>query len=113
MVSLPNCGALRDAVGGWEWVDMMALYCRRSAAEDRQFSSRIKALLEEMVVTYDEKVDFIQELEAVPDVIAAAKTVEFLNETLWKDDKRPRKLRNMEMNAEERADQKEHLIQKL
>ncbi|GKD15490.1 hypothetical protein Tco_1199897 [Tanacetum coccineum] len=48
----------------------------------------------EIVVAYDDKVDFIRELEAVPGIDAAVKTVEFLNENLWKDDKRLRKLRN-------------------
>ncbi|GJU38849.1 hypothetical protein Tco_1191806 [Tanacetum coccineum] len=36
-------------------------------------------------------------------VIAAVKIAEFLNETLWKDDRRLRKLQNMEMDADERA----------
>ncbi|GJS24643.1 hypothetical protein Tco_0453275 [Tanacetum coccineum] len=78
MVSLPKCGALREAVGEWNWVDMMAL--------------------------------FNHKLEAISNVSAAAKTFEFLNETLWKDDKRLRKLRNMEMNAEEKAARKSDLF---
>ncbi|GJS47764.1 hypothetical protein Tco_0597885 [Tanacetum coccineum] len=75
-------GALRDAVGGWDWVAMMVLYCRSSAAEDRDFARRMNELLQEMVAAYDDKVDFIRELEAVPGVDAAAKTVKFLNENL-------------------------------
>ncbi|GJR32972.1 hypothetical protein Tco_1109204 [Tanacetum coccineum] len=70
-------------------------------------------LLQEMVATYDNKVDFIQELEVVPGVDAMAKTVEFLNENLWKDDKKLRKLHNMEIDASMRADQKERFIEKL
>ncbi|GJR18992.1 hypothetical protein Tco_0967519 [Tanacetum coccineum] len=42
----------------------------------------------EIVVAYDDKVDFIRELEVVPGIDAAVKTVEFLNENLWKDDKK-------------------------
>nr|GEV16852.1 hypothetical protein [Tanacetum cinerariifolium] len=39
---------------GVEWVDMMVLYCQRSAAEDHEFSRRINVLLQEMVVVYDD-----------------------------------------------------------
>ncbi|GKG64130.1 hypothetical protein Tco_0649380, partial [Tanacetum coccineum] len=39
-----------------------------------------------MLAAYEERVDFIRELETVPDVAAAVKTAEFFNETLWKDD---------------------------
>ncbi|GJR32973.1 hypothetical protein Tco_1109205 [Tanacetum coccineum] len=74
---------------------MMVLYCRSSAAEDRDFARRMNELLQEMVSAYDDKVDFIRELEAVPGIDAAVKTAEFLNENLWKDDKRLRKLRNI------------------
>ncbi|GJV44677.1 acyl-coenzyme A oxidase 3, peroxisomal-like protein [Tanacetum coccineum] len=100
----PTCGALRDAVGGWDWVQMMILYCQRSAAMDQDFAARISDLLQEMVNLYDEKVDFIWELEAVPGADATVKTIEFLNENLWKDEKRLRKLRNMEMDSAMKAD---------
>nr|GEV84550.1 retrovirus-related Pol polyprotein from transposon TNT 1-94 [Tanacetum cinerariifolium] len=42
----------------------------------------------ENVAAYDERVDFIMELEAVSSVVAAVKTTEFLNDALWKDDRR-------------------------
>ncbi|GKD65577.1 hypothetical protein Tco_1307685, partial [Tanacetum coccineum] len=65
-----------------EWVDMMVLYCQNAAAVDREYARRINALLQEMVVAYDERVDFIWEMEFVPGVVAAVKTAEFLNENL-------------------------------
>nr|GEV52885.1 hypothetical protein [Tanacetum cinerariifolium] len=108
-----NCGALRDAVDGWDWVAMMVLYCRSSIAEDRNFLRRMNQLLQEIVVAYDDKLDFIRELEVVPGVDAAAKTTEFLNKNLWKDDKKLQKLCNMEIDATMRADQKERFIKKL
>ncbi|GJZ45325.1 hypothetical protein Tco_0592921 [Tanacetum coccineum] len=43
--SLPKCRALRDVVGGWDWAAMMVLYCRSSAAEDRDFARRMNQLL--------------------------------------------------------------------
>ncbi|GKE51687.1 hypothetical protein Tco_1486843 [Tanacetum coccineum] len=46
-------------------------------------------------------------------VDAAAKTAEFLNEYLWKDDKWMRKLRNMEMDANLLAFENDHFIEKL
>ncbi|GKF71122.1 hypothetical protein Tco_0207236 [Tanacetum coccineum] len=85
MASLPKCWALQERVGGWEW----------------------------MVVAYDEKVHFIRELEYVPGVIAVVKTAKFLNDKLWKDDRRLQKLRNIEMPAEEIAFDKDRFIQNL
>ncbi|GKF37887.1 hypothetical protein Tco_0114645 [Tanacetum coccineum] len=35
MTSMPKCGALCDAVGRWDWVQMMSLYCQSSAADER------------------------------------------------------------------------------
>ncbi|GJV28671.1 hypothetical protein Tco_1385119 [Tanacetum coccineum] len=78
MTSLPKCGALWDAVGGWEWVDMMILFFKRSATEDREFARRISDLLPEIVVAYDDKVDFIWKLEAMPGIDATIKTAELL-----------------------------------
>nr|GEY68196.1 hypothetical protein [Tanacetum cinerariifolium] len=63
MASLLKCWTLQERVGGWEWVDMMVLYCQNAAADDREFTRRINAILQEMVVAYDERVDFIRELE--------------------------------------------------
>nr|GEY78625.1 hypothetical protein [Tanacetum cinerariifolium] len=70
---------------------MMALYCRRSAAIERDFA----------------------ELGAVSDVDEAAKTLKFLNENLWKDEKRLRKLCNMEADAGTEANEMEHFVEKL
>ncbi|GJV88532.1 hypothetical protein Tco_1532470 [Tanacetum coccineum] len=113
MTSIPKCGALRDAVGGWDSVQMMSLYCQISAADERNFSGRLSDLLQEMINAYDKKVEFIRELEAVPGITAAVKTGEFLNENLWKDDKRIRKLHNMNINAGMKADEMENFIHKL
>ncbi|GKE51283.1 hypothetical protein Tco_1486439, partial [Tanacetum coccineum] len=76
--------------------------------DDRSFARRLNDLLQEMESAYDEKVNFIRELEAVSGVDAAAKTADFLNENLWKDDKWVRKLRNMEMDSNLLAFEKEH-----
>ncbi|GKE42367.1 hypothetical protein Tco_1469651 [Tanacetum coccineum] len=113
MTSMPKCRALRDAVGGWDWVQMMSLYCQSSAADERNFAGRLIDLLQEMINAYDEKVEFIWELEAVSGIAAAVKTVEFLNENLWKDDKRIRKLRNMNIDAGMKADEMENFVHKL
>ncbi|GKE51338.1 hypothetical protein Tco_1486494 [Tanacetum coccineum] len=41
MSSLVKCAALKERVGGWEWADMMVLYCRNAAKEDSKFARRI------------------------------------------------------------------------
>nr|GEX32671.1 hypothetical protein [Tanacetum cinerariifolium] len=72
---------LQERVGSGEWVDMMILYCRRAAAEDREFVRRISMLRGEMINVREKRVDFVQELESVSGVIATVKTAEFLHET--------------------------------
>ncbi|GJS83379.1 hypothetical protein Tco_0749920 [Tanacetum coccineum] len=87
MTSMPKCGALCDAVGGWDWVQMMSLYFQSSTADERNFVVRLSDLLQEMINAYDKKVEFIRELEVMTGIAAAVKTAEFLNGNLWKDDK--------------------------
>nr|GEW42496.1 hypothetical protein [Tanacetum cinerariifolium] len=113
MKSLPKCGELPERVGGWEWVDMMVLYCHSFAAEDEKFSRRINVLLREMVAASDDRVDFIQELECVSGVVATVKKSEFFNKKLWKDDRRLQKLRIIKIYVEEMAVQNERFIKKL
>ncbi|GKC09084.1 hypothetical protein Tco_1000694, partial [Tanacetum coccineum] len=76
-----------------------------SVAEEAKFFRRISELRQEMVVAYDDKVDFIQELEVVPNIDAAVKTARFLKENLSNDDKRVQKLLNMEIEAGISSDQ--------
>nr|GEV13422.1 hypothetical protein [Tanacetum cinerariifolium] len=75
MTLLSKCAVLQERVSGWEWADIMALYCRKSVKEDPQFARRIGVLLQEMEAAYNERLDFIQELEAVPRVVVAALTI--------------------------------------
>ncbi|GJY25134.1 hypothetical protein Tco_0399860 [Tanacetum coccineum] len=82
MAWLPKFAELQERIGSGEWVDMMTLYCRRAAAEDREFVTRISMLRMEMINAREERVDFVQEeLESVPGMIATVKTTEFLHET--------------------------------
>ncbi|GKG18541.1 hypothetical protein Tco_0372839 [Tanacetum coccineum] len=113
MTSLAKCAALKERVGGWEWADMMALYCRNVAKEDSKFERRIGVLLQEMEAAYDERADFIKELEVVPGVDAVIKTTEFLNDTLWKDERRLQRLRKLRMDTDLMAYEKKKLTQKL
>nr|GFD31383.1 hypothetical protein [Tanacetum cinerariifolium] len=67
---------------------MMALYCKNAAKEDSKFARRMGMLLHEMVAAYDDRVDFIRELEVVSGIAVTVKIAEFLNDALWKDDMR-------------------------
>ncbi|GKB65376.1 hypothetical protein Tco_0921562 [Tanacetum coccineum] len=71
MTSLVKCVALQERVGGWEWADMMALCCKNATEEDSELARHMGVLLQEMVAAYDDRVDFIRELEAVPGIAAA------------------------------------------
>ncbi|GJW14760.1 hypothetical protein Tco_0018893 [Tanacetum coccineum] len=98
---------------GCEWADMMALYCRNVAKEDSEFERRIGVLLQEMEAAYDEREDFIKELEDVPGVDVAIKTAKFLNDALWKDERRLQRLHKLWMDADLMAYKKEKFTQKL
>ncbi|GJY71240.1 hypothetical protein Tco_0474943 [Tanacetum coccineum] len=113
MPSLIKCAALKERVGGWEWADMMMLYCLNVAEEDSEFARRMGVLLREMEARYNERVDFIKELEAVPGVDAAFKTTEFLNDALWKDERRLQRLRKLQMDADIMVYEKEKFMEKL
>ncbi|GJX65224.1 hypothetical protein Tco_0299567 [Tanacetum coccineum] len=113
MTSLVKCATLQERVDGWEWADMMVLYCKNAAEEDSEFARRMGVLLQEMVAAYDDRVDFIRELEAVPSIAAAVKTAEFLNDSLWKDDRRIQRSRKLQMDADLMAYEKEKFTEKL
>ncbi|GKA77562.1 hypothetical protein Tco_0784023 [Tanacetum coccineum] len=66
-----------------------------------------------MEIAYSEKLDFIRELEGVPRVAVAAKTTDFLNDKLWKDDKILIKLHNTEILARDSGYQKEEFAERL
>ncbi|GJW69020.1 hypothetical protein Tco_0123444 [Tanacetum coccineum] len=71
------------------WVDRGRLKMIKGMfEEDSEFARRMGVLLQEMEAAYNERVDFIKELEAVPGVNAAVKTSEFLIDALWKDERR-------------------------
>ncbi|GJZ34980.1 hypothetical protein Tco_0580797 [Tanacetum coccineum] len=110
---LPKCEELREAADSLDWVDMMVLYFRRSAAEDRKFVSQINMLRGEMIVACQERVCFVQELETVAEASAPQKMTKFLNETQVKDDEKLLHLQNLERETELRAVEKELFIQKL
>nr|GEV50547.1 hypothetical protein [Tanacetum cinerariifolium] len=113
MASLPKCKALQERVGEWEWSKMLAMYCKSAAAYDFEFARRISVLYPKMEMAYGEKLNFIRELEGVPGVVVAAKTAEFLNDKLWKDDKILTKLHNMEILARDCGYQKEEFVERL
>ncbi|GJT44896.1 hypothetical protein Tco_0953611 [Tanacetum coccineum] len=113
MTSLAKCMALKEHVGGWEWADIMALYCRNVVEEDSEFVRRMGVLLQEIEATYNERTDFIKELEAVLGVDAAVKTTEFLNDALWKDERRLQRLHKLRMDVDLMAYEKEKFTEKL
>ncbi|GJZ57460.1 hypothetical protein Tco_0612954 [Tanacetum coccineum] len=113
LVEVGGVGIEQERVGGWEWADMMALYCRNAAEEDSEFARRMGVLLEEMEAAYNERAYFIKELEVVSGVDAVVKTAEFLNDALWKDERRLQRLRKLRMDADLMACEKEKFTEKL
>ncbi|GKB32101.1 hypothetical protein Tco_0871502 [Tanacetum coccineum] len=74
---LPKCVELEVAAGSQKWLDMMVLYCRKSASEDLKFVRQINRLRVEMIVTCEDMVAFVQELETLLSVVVTAKTAAF------------------------------------
>ncbi|GJX35757.1 hypothetical protein Tco_0247314 [Tanacetum coccineum] len=81
--------------------------------EDIEFARRIGVLLQEMEAAYNERLDFIRELEPVPGVVAAVKTAEFLNNALWKDERRMQRLWNLRIDTDLIAYEKEKFTEKI
>ncbi|GJV71859.1 hypothetical protein Tco_1491854 [Tanacetum coccineum] len=82
--------------------------------EDNEFARRMGVLLQEMVAAYDDRVDFIRELEAVPGIAIAVKTAEFLNDALWKDDRRiQREINALCVRATAIVDERESFVDEL
>ncbi|GJQ97611.1 FAR1-related sequence 5-like protein [Tanacetum coccineum] len=94
-------------------VSAMSSMMSCAGVSNSEFARRMGVLLEEMEVAYNERVDFIKELEAVPGVDAAVKTAEFLNDALWKDERRLQRLRKLRMDADLMAYEKEKFTEKL
>ncbi|GKA74216.1 hypothetical protein Tco_0780518 [Tanacetum coccineum] len=102
-----------DDVGSSDWLDMFIFYCRRYAAEDHEFASRINTLCGELTIACQKRIYFVQELETVKSLIAPVTMAEFLNEIQFKDDQRLMQLQNLERETEARAFVKELFVQKL
>nr|GEV86075.1 endoglucanase 25-like [Tanacetum cinerariifolium] len=102
------CGVERACwwleVGGYDGVILS-----NATKEDSQFARRMGVLLQEMESAYDERANFIKELKVVPGVDAAVKTAEFLNDALWKDERRLQRLCKLRMDADLMAYEKEKL----
>ncbi|GJU16259.1 hypothetical protein Tco_1144225, partial [Tanacetum coccineum] len=81
--------------------------------EDSEFARRMGMFLQEMEVAYNKRTDFIKELEAVSGVNAAVKTAEFLNDALWKDERRLQTLDKLRMDVNLMAYEKEKFTEKL
>ncbi|GJV08085.1 hypothetical protein Tco_1345741 [Tanacetum coccineum] len=109
---LRRCAELREAAQSDEWVEMLVLYCWRSAEEDFRVAG-VK-LCEEVAAANEETSYFIQELDVVPGlVVVTQKTSEFLKETQEKDDERLRQLEALARDTEARAREKCIFIEKL
>ncbi|GJX74497.1 hypothetical protein Tco_0313092 [Tanacetum coccineum] len=103
MTSLAKCVALKEHVGGWEWADMMALYCRNAAEEDSEFEPQfilrchreitedlrlareINALCARVTVIVDQREMFVDELDMLAGRHVPDKMGDFMNQVQGKD----------------------------
>ncbi|GKG37670.1 hypothetical protein Tco_0456893, partial [Tanacetum coccineum] len=85
---LPMCMKLEEAVGVWNWLDMVALYCQKLASEHQEFAVKMSRLRGEMIEACQDRIAFIRELESVAGVTVTAKTAVFLKEMMDKEGSR-------------------------
>ncbi|GJY01185.1 hypothetical protein Tco_0359337 [Tanacetum coccineum] len=96
---LPKSAELEMVVGSQKWLDMMVLYCRRSAHDDREFARQMNRFCGETICVCEDMVSFVQELESLSGVTVTTKMAKFLNETMAKDDGRVLQLHNLEKGS--------------
>ncbi|GKC61470.1 hypothetical protein Tco_1089068 [Tanacetum coccineum] len=113
MDGLPICAELKMAVGSPKWLDMMVLYCRKVASEDREVALRFNRLHRDMIVGFVDRMAFVHELKSVEGVFIAAKTAMFFREMMEKEDNMDYHLENLENEAKQRALEMELFVQKL
>ncbi|GJZ41362.1 hypothetical protein Tco_0588248 [Tanacetum coccineum] len=113
MEGLPMCAELEMAAGSREWLNMMVLYCRKSASEDREVALHFNRLRGDRIVSFEDRMAFVHELESVMGVSVVAKTAVFLKETMEKEDSGDYHLENLENEAKQRAFEMDSFVQKL
>ncbi|GKC93216.1 hypothetical protein Tco_1158658 [Tanacetum coccineum] len=113
MVWLAKCEELKEIFGTTDWVDMMVQYCRRAAAEDREFGRRINLLREQVMAVFEDRRDFVEEIETVRKVIAPQKTAQMLSEDQVKFEENLLLMLSLEKAMERRAFEKDSFADKL
>ncbi|GJW36307.1 hypothetical protein Tco_0059227 [Tanacetum coccineum] len=118
----------RERVGGWEWADMMALYCQNSAEEDSEFARmgvllqeikdlrlarEINALCARVTAIVDERETFVDELDILGERSVPSKMGEFMKKVQGKDIPNLMKLQILGREFELRAQEKGIFIEKL
>ncbi|GJR36748.1 hypothetical protein Tco_1212432 [Tanacetum coccineum] len=81
-----------------------------AAAEDRRFATQLNMLRREMANIYEKRRNLAYELRSFRGIIAPGKAVDFLNNTLRKDDAEMTQLCELERQIELRALKKELFI---
>ncbi|GKB89987.1 hypothetical protein Tco_0962259 [Tanacetum coccineum] len=101
------------AVGSRGWLDMMVLYCQKSASKDREVALLFNRLRGDRIVAFENRMDFVHELENVTGVSVVAKIVVFLKKMMEKEDSKDYHLENLENESKQRALEMESFVQKL
>nr|GEZ70277.1 hypothetical protein [Tanacetum cinerariifolium] len=113
MVWLVKCEELKEIFGTSDWVDMMVRYCQRAAAENHEFGRKNNLLREQVIVVFEERREFVEEIETVHKVITPQKTAQILNEDQVKFAKNLLQMLNLEKAMEHKAFEKDLFADKL
>nr|GEW00153.1 DNA helicase [Tanacetum cinerariifolium] len=128
MTSMPKCRASCDVVGGWDWVQMMSLYCKSFAADERNFVGRLSdnnrsvcddyrhvGLVNRSATEVSDTImvrdQFLKELDSLGVRHVPSKMAEFLREIQMRDKETVAKLQILVAEKELNARKKYEFIQ--
>ncbi|GJU57547.1 hypothetical protein Tco_1235313 [Tanacetum coccineum] len=109
----PVITELRYNADSSDWTDVLNCFCRKAAAEDRRFATKLHMLREEMANVCEKIRNLAVELSSMRGIIVTGKAAEFVLDTVGKDEAEMAQLRELERQMELRALEKELFIQKL
>ncbi|GJY14886.1 hypothetical protein Tco_0385308 [Tanacetum coccineum] len=96
-----------------DWTDVLAYFCREATDEDRRIATKLNRLREEILIVCEKRKNFADELKSIRGIVVVGKAVEFVTDTLRKDNVQVAQLREVESQMESRAFEKDLFIQKL
>ncbi|GJR91987.1 hypothetical protein Tco_0215998 [Tanacetum coccineum] len=98
---------LRYKADSSDWNDVLTYFCREAAYEDRKIATKLNRLREEMLIICEKRRNLMDELRSIKGIVVVEKAVEFVTDTVRKDNAQVAQLHGVESQMEFRALEKE------